>query len=103
MRTEGLQGDAPAEVTVRTEIGGEPDASFTFVDASGQPTQQLFCLDDGRSALGAGVSVGFDADRWRQDNLTELDGVVADLVVEVTDARGVTASGRTTVTLVVGS
>lgn len=102
VRTVGIMGDAPAEVTVRTEIDGVTNAEFSFLDDDGNPTQQLFCQDDGRSALGAGIAVGFDAQQYTQDNLTDLDGQVTDLIVEVTDERGVTAVGRKTVTIVVG-
>ncbi len=101
VRTTGLKGDALAFVTVRTEIDGVESASFTF-EQDGEPTQQLFCQDDGRSALGAGIAVGFDKNDYTQDNLTDLDGVVADLIVEVTDERGVTATGSKTVTIEVG-
>jgi len=101
VRTTGLMGDAPALVTVRTEIDGVESAAFTF-EQDGAPTQQLFCQDDGRSALGSGIAVGFSSADYTQDNLTDLDGVVADLIVEIVDERGEVAVGRKTVTIVVG-
>ncbi|HHO52703.1 MAG TPA: hypothetical protein ENK18_17975 [Deltaproteobacteria bacterium] len=102
VETVGLIGEAPATVTVRTEIDGAPSGSFTFEDDEGQPTLQLFCKDDGRATLGSGVAVGFDPERWSQDNLTDLDNTTADLIVEVTDVDGTMAEGRSTVLIVVG-
>lgn len=92
----------PATVTVRTEIDGAPSGEFTFEDDQGNPTLQIFCRDDGRGTLGSGVAVGFDPDTYTQDNLTDLDGQVADLVVDVVDGTGEMASGRATVTILVG-
>jgi len=92
----------PVIVTVRTEIDGQASGSFTFEDDEGAPTQQLFCRDDGRGTLGSGIAIGFDPDRWNQDNLIELDGVTADLLVDIEDETGATATGRATVVVVVG-
>lgn len=102
VETVGLIGESPATVTVRTEIDGAPSGSFTFEDDEGQPTLQLFCKDNGRATLGSGVAVGFDPERWNQDNLTDLDNTTADLIVEVTDEAGTVAEGRSTVLIVVG-
>lgn len=101
VRTSGI-GGGPAIVSVRTEIDGSPSGSFTFENDDGEPTLNLFCNDDAQGTLGSGVAVGFDADRWDQDNLTELDGVRADLIIDVTGQDGASASGRATVTIVVG-
>ncbi|MEN0063973.1 MAG: hypothetical protein AAGA48_17600 [Myxococcota bacterium] len=101
VQTVGLQ-EGPARVTVRTEIDGAASGSFTFEDAELQPTLQIFCRDDGTGTLGSGVAVGFDPEVYTQDNLTKLDGVEADLIVDVEDGSGETASGRATVTILVG-
>jgi hypothetical protein len=102
IRTEGLQGDAPVTVTVRTSVDGVVGGEFTFINDDGVPTQNLFCRDDGFGALGAGITVGFDKEAWTQDNLTDLDGKVSDLIVEITDESGTTATGTSTVLITVG-
>jgi len=96
VQTQGLRTDAPATVQLDTEIGGANSGSFT------NEALFLFCRDDGRGTLGAGVAVGFDPDLYTSDNLDTLDGEVTDLVVRVTDERGVSATTRQTVTITLG-
>lgn len=97
VQTLGLKTDGAATVRLDTEIDGLNSGTFTNENLF------LFCRDDGSGTLGSGVAVGFDPAQYTADNLEELDGVVTDLVVTITDERGVVATGRSTVEIALGA
>ena len=103
VRTEGLRvrGDstdtanpnalyASVNVLLDTYIDGALSASFL------NDTAVAYCQEDG-SGLMWDLVVGFDADKYTNDNLIDLHGVEAELVVEATDAEGRSAIASVTV------
>ena len=103
LRTEGLRvradatdtanPDAPyasVNVLLDTYIDGVLSASFL------NDTAVAYCQDDG-TGLMWDLVVGFDAEKYTNDNLIDLHGMEAQLVVEATDAEGHTATASVTV------
>jgi len=82
------------DVLLETYLDGELSASFLNTETG------LYCQGDGTS-LFWGVVVGFDEDKYKTTNLTELDGKIADLRVVVTDADGNEAEGELSVVVTV--
>ena len=78
--------DAKDLVLLQTRIDGQTVGDFEIASL------QLFCTDEGEGTLGGGVTVGFDADAYTTETLDQLDGQDVELVVEVTDQRGITGA-----------
>jgi len=82
----------PVDVLLETFLDGELSASFLNTETG------LYCQGDGTS-LFWGVVVGFDEDKYKTTNLTELDGKTADLHVVVSDPDGNEAEGNLSVVI----
>jgi hypothetical protein len=94
--TTGLE-TGTISLQVDSLIDGELEGTFT-IDAI-----QLYCQDDGAGLLWGAV-VGFDPAVYSSnDDLLALDGELVTLEVTGTDARGVSVTGRSDVTVRVGS
>ncbi|MDG1137196.1 MAG: hypothetical protein P8N28_02950 [Phycisphaerales bacterium] len=94
--TTGLKGDDVVDVNLITELNGVQSGEFLSEGV------QLYCQEDGNGMLW-GVVVGFDPATFPDnDALLALDGSTADLIVEIMDTDGDTATGRVAVTIEVG-
>ncbi len=94
--TTGLTADDDVPVLLVTEIDGVEVGSFL------NESVQLYCQDDGTGLLW-GVVVGFDPAVYStNDDLLSLEGQEVDLVVTITDDRGVEGVGRASVIISVG-
>ena len=83
----GVLADNPVDVLLETEINGSLNGSFMNEGV------MLYCQPDGTGLLW-GVVVGFDPAQYpTTDDLLALDGEMATLLVEVTDAENRVAHG----------
>ena len=97
VRTTGLAAEAAVTARLDSELDGVTSATFTNDEVF------LFCQDDG-TGLFVDQAVGFDPVVYDSlDKQFDLDGKTATLVVEITDARGVTAETTIDVELKVGA
>ena len=81
---------ASVNVVLDTYIDGTLSASFL------NDTAVAYCQADG-TGLMWDLVVGFDAEKYTNENLIDLHGTVASLVVEAIDADGVAASNSVSV------
>ncbi len=94
--TTGLRTDDVVDVNLITEIDGANTGEFL------SEGMKLYCQESGEGMVWGAV-VGFDPQTFpSNDSLLAIDGESVDLVVEVTDADGDTATGRVTVTIQAG-
>ena len=95
--TTGLKADDLVDVNLITEIAGEQTGEFLNEGV------QLYCQESGHGLLW-GVVVGFDPEVFAtNDDLLELNGEEVDLILEITDSRSKTATGRITVKIETGA
>ncbi len=86
-------GNAPLPVVLETYIGETLSASFTNTGAT------AYCQEDG-SGLVWDLVVGFDRETYSSaDDLVDLQGVDATLLLIATDVDGTTAEGQVDVVI----